>query len=529
MAAKKNYSKDRGRAAEGKGSQSQGQSGDRQGRPIPKDASRSSSPRLRTKSAKERPSGKGTDYRGGEYRGSDRRGAGDGEPRVRPTANTGDFQAPRQRSDKPTRNFDKRERPSESRDRSFGERDRNSGRPEGRERNFGPRERSFEPRERGSEGRERSPENRGRSFGERDRSSSSESRNEGRNEGRDRSFGRPEGRERNFGGRERSFEGRGGSEGRGRSFEGRSEGRDRKFEGRSEGRDRGQENRDRRFDETSTKPAGESEESDLIYGRHPVLTALENQHPLNRIWITPRLRYDPRFHTVLLQAKANGTVIDEVEPQRLSYIAPGANHQGVIAQVAPYEYADLGDLIAQAQAATSQPLIIVADGITDPHNLGAIIRTAEALGAQGLVIPQRRASGITSVVKKVAAGALETFPVSRVVNLTRALEELKTAGFWIYGTAAGASEPVPTVKFSGPIVLVIGSEGEGLSLTVQRCCDVLVSIPLSGKTPSLNASVATGMVLYEIYRQRHGTSFDFANMPNKEGIEKRNATEYNKV
>jgi len=267
----------------------------------------------------------------------------------------------------------------------------------------------------------------------------------------------------------------------------------------------------------------------LIYGRHPVLAALENQRQLNRIWITPRLRYDPRFHTVLLQAKANGTVIDEVEPQRLSYLVPGANHQGVVAQVAPYEYVELGDLIDRAKAATTQPLLVVADGITDPHNLGAIIRTAEALGAQGLVIPQRRASGITSTVKKVAAGALETFPVSRVVNLSRALEELKAAEFWIYGTAAEATQPIPAVKFSGPIVLVIGSEGEGLSLAVQRCCDVLVSIPLAGKTPSLNASVAAGMVLYEIYRQRHGNSFDFANLPSKEGIEKRNATEYNKV
>ncbi|MEH2389604.1 MAG: 23S rRNA (guanosine(2251)-2'-O)-methyltransferase RlmB [Nostoc sp.] len=244
-----------------------------------------------------------------------------------------------------------------------------------------------------------------------------------------------------------------------------------------------------------------TEDSDLIYGRYPVLSALQNQRNLNRLWITTRLRYDPSFHHFLLQAKENGTVIDEVEPKRLDHITNGANHQGVAAQIAPYGYIELADLIEQSKSVTDA-VIVVADGITDPHNLGAIIRTAEAIGAQGLVIPQRRASGITSTVMKVAAGALENFAVSRVINLGRALEELKEAGFWIYGTAASGSEPVHTINFTGPIVLVIGSEGEGLSMLTQRSCDFLVSIPLQGKTPSLNASVAAGMALYEIYRQR---------------------------
>jgi 23S rRNA (guanosine2251-2'-O)-methyltransferase len=243
------------------------------------------------------------------------------------------------------------------------------------------------------------------------------------------------------------------------------------------------------------------EDSDLIYGRHPVQTALENQRNLNRIWVTSRLRYDSRFHHLIMQAKYNGTVIDEVEPKRLDQITEGANHQGIAAQIAPYAYLEIEDLIEQTKSVTD-PVIVVADGITDPHNLGAIIRTAEAIGAQGLVIPQRRAAGITSTVVKVAAGALENFSVARVVNLSRALEQLKEAGFWIYGTAATGSEPIHTVKFSGPIVLVIGGEGEGLSMLTQKSCDVLVSIPLQGKTPSLNASVASGMALYEIYRQR---------------------------
>ncbi|XGV99510.1 MAG: 23S rRNA (guanosine(2251)-2'-O)-methyltransferase RlmB [Leptolyngbya sp. BL-A-14] len=244
------------------------------------------------------------------------------------------------------------------------------------------------------------------------------------------------------------------------------------------------------------------EEADLIYGRHPVLAALESQRSLNRIWITAKLRYDHRFHDLLGQAKANGTVIDEVEPQRLDQLTFRANHQGVVAQVAPHEYMELADLIEQAKAASDQPVLVVADSITDPHNLGAIIRSAEALGAQGLVIPQRRAVGVTSTVVKVAAGALETFSVARVVNLGRALEELKSAGFWIYGTASNGSQALHTVQFSGPVVLVVGAEGDGLSMLTQRACDSLVSIPLAGHTPSLNASVATGMALYEIFRQR---------------------------
>jgi 23S rRNA (guanosine2251-2'-O)-methyltransferase len=269
----------------------------------------------------------------------------------------------------------------------------------------------------------------------------------------------------------------------------------------------------------ATSLTNTEEESDLLYGRHPVLAALENQRQLNRVWIIPQLRYDSRFHSLLLQAKANGTVIDEVEPRRLSQITEGANHQGVVAQVAPYPYKDLGDLIEKAKSTSEQPVLVVCDGINDPHNLGAIIRTAEALGAQGLVIPQRRAVGVTSTVMKVAAGALETFPIARVVNLTRALEELKAAGFWIYGTTAGTGKLLHTVQFSGPVVLVVGSEGNGLSMRTQSCCDVLVSVPLQGKTPSLNASVAAAMTLYETYRQRW-SNLRYLDAPSKDTLKK---------
>ena len=260
-----------------------------------------------------------------------------------------------------------------------------------------------------------------------------------------------------------------------------------------------------KFEEIATESTTDtdiSEDLDLIYGRHPVLAALTNQRQLNRIWILPQLRYDPRFHSLLLQAKSKGTVIEEVEPRRLSQITDGGNHQGIAAQISPYSYKDLGELIEQAKSKTDHPVIVVCDGITDPHNLGAIIRTAEALGAQGLVIPQRRAVGLTSTVMKVASAALETFPIARVVNLGRALEELKEAGFWIYGTTSETGKLLHTIDLKGSIVLVIGSEDDGLSVRTQHCCDVLVSIPLQGKTPSLNASVAAAMILYETYRQR---------------------------
>lgn len=241
---------------------------------------------------------------------------------------------------------------------------------------------------------------------------------------------------------------------------------------------------------------------DLIYGRHSVLSTLESKRPLNRVWVLSRLRYDPRFHSLLNQAKSQGTLIDEVDHRRLNQLTQQANHQGIAAQVAAYEYLDLSTLIEQARSATPKPVLVAADGITDPHNLGAMIRTSEALGAQGVIIPQRRAAGITSVVAKVATGALESIAVARVINLNQGLEQLKKSGFWIYGLNTSAAQSIHTVKFTEPTVLVVGAEGPGLSVSTQHHCDQLVSIPLQGKTASLNASVATGMALYEVYRQR---------------------------
>lgn len=252
-------------------------------------------------------------------------------------------------------------------------------------------------------------------------------------------------------------------------------------------------------------------DDDLIYGRHTVLSALESDRPLNRIWIVEQLRHAPRFHALLSEAKGSGTLVDEVSYKQLDRMTQGATHQGVAAQVSPYEYWELPDLIERAQASHERPVLIVADGITDPHNLGAIVRTAEAVGAQGLVVPQRRAAGVSSTVMKVAAGAIDRLPVARVVNLARSLETLKEAGFWIYGLSETADCPLHRVEFDRATVLVMGAEGDGLSLLTQRHCDQLVSIPLTGKTPSLNVSVATGMALYEIFRQRWSNQLHLEN------------------
>lgn len=252
----------------------------------------------------------------------------------------------------------------------------------------------------------------------------------------------------------------------------------------------------------SPETPSEDESNDLIYGRHTVLSALESDRPLNRVWIVDQLRHAPRFHNLLTEAKANGTVIDEVSYKRLDRMTNGATHQGVAAQVSPYEYWDLDALIARAKETHDRPVLIVADGITDPHNLGAIVRTAEALGAQGVVVPQRRAASVSSTVMKVAAGAIEAIPIARVVNLSQTLETLKEEGFWIYGLSEKADRSLHEVEFNAATVLVMGAEGSGLGMLTQRHCDQLVSIPLSGATPSLNVSVAAGMALYEIYRQR---------------------------
>ena len=241
---------------------------------------------------------------------------------------------------------------------------------------------------------------------------------------------------------------------------------------------------------------------DLIFGRHTVIAAIENERPLNKIWVLPQLKRNEKLAHLLAASKSRGAVIDETTSLRLDQLTQYATHQGIVAQVGACSYVELDELVKQAQEITSSPVLVAVDGITDPHNLGAIIRSAEALGAQGIILPQRRAASVGATVAKVAAGALELLPISRVVNLNQALETLKKEGYWIYGLTLDAPSDISNVELSGAIVLLIGSEGKGLSAVSQKHCDGTIKIPLAGQTQSLNASVAAGIGIYEIFRQR---------------------------
>ncbi len=246
---------------------------------------------------------------------------------------------------------------------------------------------------------------------------------------------------------------------------------------------------------------GESPPKDLLWGRHTTQASLESGRPIHRIWCTAELRSSSRFLRLLREAKSRGVLVEEVTWARLGQLTGGAVHQGIVLQIAAAETLDLKSLIEGCSALNESPLLLALDGLTDPQNLGAIVRSAEAMGAHGLLLPQRRSAGLTGSVAKVAAGALEHLPVARVVNLNRSLVALKQAGYQVVGLADEGDKTLPEVDLEGPLVVVTGSEGEGLSLLTRRHCDHLVRIPLRGVTPSLNASVATAMFLYEVARR----------------------------
>jgi 23S rRNA (guanosine2251-2'-O)-methyltransferase len=278
--------------------------------------------------------------------------------------------------------------------------------------------------------------------------------------------------------------------------------------------------RDERFDRSRAAddaPAASPEShaaaapDDLIWGRHATQAVLESRRPIHRVWCTPELRFSPRFLQLLRDAKASGVLVEEVSWARLGQISGGAVHQGIVLQPAAAETLDLPTLMDGCRSLGEPPLLIAVDGLTDPQNLGAIVRSAEALGAHGMVLPQRRNAGLTGSVAKVAAGALEHLPVARVVNLHRSLEALKEEGYRVVGLAGEGSLSLEEADLSGPLVVVTGSEAQGLSMLTRRTCDQLVRIPLRGVTPSLNASVATAMLLYEVARRGwmrglHGTA-----------------------
>ncbi len=276
------------------------------------------------------------------------------------------------------------------------------------------------------------------------------------------------------------------------------------YEGKSAEKNSSQEkNRVRNDDFAYGKKDQNSQASpqDIFWGRHATYAILESGRPLHRIWCTTEIRTSNKFLQLLRDAKAVGVLVEEVSWARLGHLTNGGVHQGIALQTAASETFDLKVLINGCNSLSENPLLLALDGITDPHNLGAIVRSAEALGAHGLILPQRRSAGLTGSVAKVAAGALEHLPVARVVNLNRALEHLKKVGYRIIGLAEEGTETINQLFLDGPLVVVIGSEGKGLSVLTRRNCDQLIRIPLRGVTSNLNASVASSIFLYEVARK----------------------------
>ena len=242
----------------------------------------------------------------------------------------------------------------------------------------------------------------------------------------------------------------------------------------------------------------EALESCLLAGRNPIREALRAGRDMEKLLVA-RGELIGSAREIVAMAREAKIVVQEVDRARLDAMAP--NHQGMIAVVSAYAYHTVEDMLALAKERGEAPLLVILDGVTDPHNLGAIIRSAECVGAHGVIIPERRAVGLTPAAVKASAGAVEHIPVAREVNLTRLIERLKAEGIWVYG-AAMEGEDYRRVDFSGPAALVVGSEGEGVSRLVAKSCDKLVSLPMRGQIGSLNASVAAGVLLYAMMGAR---------------------------
>nr|WP_123043778.1 23S rRNA (guanosine(2251)-2'-O)-methyltransferase RlmB [Cohnella candidum]AYQ75698.1 23S rRNA (guanosine(2251)-2'-O)-methyltransferase RlmB [Cohnella candidum] len=236
-------------------------------------------------------------------------------------------------------------------------------------------------------------------------------------------------------------------------------------------------------------------------GKHPVLEALKSGRALNKIWLSEQSQ---RSHIapILEEAKAKGVVVQFADKRKLDQLVPNLPHQGVVAQAAAVSYYEVDELLARASEKGEPPLLVLLDEVEDPHNLGSVLRTADCTGVHGVIVPKRRSASLTAVVAKTSAGAVEYVPVARVSNLVQTIEKLKEAGVWVAGAAGEAPGDVYRANLTGPLAIVIGNEGRGLSRLVRESCDFLVSLPMLGRINSLNASVAAGVILYEALRQR---------------------------
>ena len=242
-------------------------------------------------------------------------------------------------------------------------------------------------------------------------------------------------------------------------------------------------------------------QNEIVEGRNAVIEALRAGRAIDKLYIN-KGEVDKTLGHIASRARDKGIVVVECDRRKLDFMSQTHAHQGVIAVCAVRDYCSVEDILAIAQERGEAPFVIVCDEISDGHNLGAIIRSAECAGAHGVIIPKRRSAGLTAVVDKASAGAAEHMAIARVPNIPAVLKELKGQGLWVYGTAADGQSDLWHTDFSGPLALVIGSEGDGMGRLVAESCDFIVSLPMKGQVSSLNASAAAAITMYEILRQR---------------------------
>lgn len=244
----------------------------------------------------------------------------------------------------------------------------------------------------------------------------------------------------------------------------------------------------------------ENSNNNIICGRNPVLEALRSGREIDRLFVAHGTG-GGSVTAIIAKCRAKGILIKEISPQKLDYYCGGANHQGVAVMFASQEYATVDDMFALAETRGEKPFLIICDEIEDPHNLGAIIRTAEATGVHGVIIPERRSASLNATVAKAACGALEYVPVARVTNIANTIDALKERGVWVFGADMDGDDYTKT-DFDTPCALVIGNEGKGIGALTAKKCDAILSLPMLGKINSLNASVAAGILMYEVVRSR---------------------------
>lgn len=259
----------------------------------------------------------------------------------------------------------------------------------------------------------------------------------------------------------------------------------------------------RRADRFAERAAPVEEVEGQLEGRNAVAEALKSGRTIDKLFIAEG-DTDQSLRRLAAQAREAGAVVVAVDRRKLNDMSATGAHQGVIALAAAHEYASVEDILEEAASRGEAPLIVICDELTDPHNLGAILRSAECAGAHGVIIPKRRSVGLTATVGKASAGAVEYMKVARVTNVSAAIEELKKQGVWVFGTAAEGSVPMYQADLTGPAAIVIGNEGDGISRLVAKNCDMMVNIPMRGRISSLNASAAASILLYEAVRQRLG-------------------------